>query len=225
MHICTPHSGRLTKIWAAGRPLQRAVGVLPFISPHLIEESSTVTRRIIPLACAVALAVTPALAGGKKEGAGESGGSASSGSDTNANMFTGLKGARELIVGPAQASDSLGQVVVTATMWAGSGAAKCRVNFVVENYSSATVALGTVGRTFNAKDEVVDNFVVTVAALPPMGLTGRLFSCTLGATQIALIPTSTFDWPPVKCVPKPDAEPEVCPVTLKIVSTLPVVKK
>ncbi|MBI3443805.1 MAG: hypothetical protein HY055_00165, partial [Magnetospirillum sp.] len=97
------------------------------------------SKRILPLACALILAAAPALAGGKKEGAGESSGTG--GGDASAQWST-LAGPREMMVPPAQASESLGNVTVTATMWAGSGAAKCRVNFVVENYSSANIAMG-----------------------------------------------------------------------------------
>lgn len=181
------------------------------------EECGEVTRSIMLAAGLLGLALLPATAlgqGGSKEGPGESA----------AALWAALPGPRQLTVMPPQAGESLGVVAVSATMWAGSGSAKCRVNFTIENYSSANVALGFVGRTFNAKDELVDNWVVSVATLPPNGRTGRLFSCTLGATQLVLVPTSGYDWPPAKCV-KGAEESEACPLTLKIVSTLPIVEK
>ncbi|EME70583.1 hypothetical protein H261_07448 [Paramagnetospirillum caucaseum] len=175
------------------------------------------TRSITAVALLMALAALPAAAasqGGSKEGAGESAAAA----------WAALPGPRELVMQPQQASESLGMVTISATMWAGSGSAKCRVNFTIENYSSATVALGFIGRTFGAKDELVDNWVVTIAALPPNGRTGRLFSCTLGATQLILVPTASYDWPPAKCV-KGAEETEACPLTVKLTSTLPVAEK
>ncbi|WP_148207270.1 hypothetical protein [Paramagnetospirillum magneticum] len=177
------------------------------------------TRSIMVAALLVGLAASPALAGGKKEGSGSG-----SGGESQGAMWSSLPGPREVVVAPPQISDSLGVVSVNATMWAGSGSAKCRVNFTVENYSSANVALGFVARTFGTKDEVVDNWVVTVATLPPNGRTGRLFSCTLGAVELMLIPTSGYDWPPAKCI-KGAEEAEPCPLTLKINSTVPIILK
>ncbi len=159
------------------------------------------------------LAALPALAAGKKEG---------SGGESHGAMWVSLPGPREVVVQPPQASESLGTVAVIATMWAGSGSAKCRVNFVIENFSSATVALGFIGRTFGAKDELVDNWVVSVTTLAPNARTGRLFSCTLGATQFTLVPIAGYDWPPAKCV-KSGEEAEPCPLTLKLNSTVPIV--
>lgn len=159
-----------------------------------------------------AVTALPALAAGKgKEGGGESHGA----------MWATLPGPREVVVAPPQASESLGTVAVIATMWAGSGSAKCRVNFVIENYSTAHVALGFIARTFGANDELVDNWVVSVAALAPNGRTGRLFSCTLGATNFTIVPTAGYDWPPAKCV-KVGEETEMCPLTLKLTSTVPI---
>lgn len=174
-----------------------------------------VLSRLLLAAALSALAALPAQAGskgGKEGGAGES----------SAAMWATLPGPREMVFAPIQASESLGQVTVNATMWAGSGAAKCRLNFVVENYSSTTVALGFVARTFSAKDEVVDSWVVNVAELPPQGRTGRLFSCTLGATQLTLVPMAGYDWPPAKCV-RAGGEAEMCPLTVKLTSTVPIV--
>jgi hypothetical protein len=182
------------------------------------EERSEVTRSMMAAALVVGLAAFPALAGGKKEGAGTGGG------ESQGAMWASLPGPREVVVAPPQISDSLGVVSVSATMWAGSGSAKCRVNFTIENYSSANVALGFVGRTYGAKDEVVDNWVVTVATLPPNSRTGRLFSCTLGAVEFMMVPISGFDWPPAKCV-KAAEETEPCPLTLKITSTVPIILK
>lgn len=169
------------------------------------------TAIIVP-AC---LAATPAAAASK-------GGGREGGPESQAGMWASLPGQREIIVNPAQAAESLGRVNVTSTMWAGTGSAKCRVNFVVENYASAPVTLGFVGRTFDAKDEVVDAWVVTVAELPPMGRTGRLFSCSLGAVEFTLIPTAGFDWPPLKCLTA-SGESEPCAVSLKFNSTVPIV--
>lgn len=161
-----------------------------------------------------AMTAFPALAAGGKGGK-------EGGADSQGAMWATLPGPREVVVTPPQASESLGTVAVIATMWAGSGSAKCRVNFVVENYSSANVALGFIARTFNAKDELVDNWVVSVAALAPNGRTGRLFSCALGATQFTIVPTAGYDWPPAKCV-KQGEETEMCPLTLKLTSTVPI---
>lgn len=172
--------------------------------------------KLILTALLVTLAALPALAGGKKEG-GSSGGGESHGA-----MWVSLPGPREIVVQPPQASESLGTVAVIATMWAGSGSAKCRVNFVIENYSSANVAVGFIARTFGAKDELVDNWVVSVTTLAPNARTGRLFSCTLGATQFTLVPIAGYDWPPAKCV-KSGEEAEPCPLTLKLNSTVPIV--
>lgn len=178
------------------------------------------TRSIMVTALLMALAAFPAVAGGK--GGKEGGSSGGSGGESQGAMWATLPGPREIVVPPPQASESLGIVSVSATMWAGSGSAKCRVNFTIENYSSASVALGFIGRTFGAKDELVDNWVITVATLPPNGRTGRLFSCTLGATQFTLVPTSGYDWPPAKCI-KAGEETEMCPLTLKLTSTVPIV--
>jgi hypothetical protein len=174
-----------------------------------------VLSRLLLLAAVLSVpAAFPALAGGKggKEGGGES----------QAAMWAALPGPREMVFNPIQAGESLGQVAVNATMWAGTGAAKCRLNFVIENYSSATVAMGFVARTFSAKDEIVDAWVVNVAELPPQGRTGRLFSCTLGATQFTLVPMAGYDWPPAKCL-KPNGEADMCPLTVKLTSTVPIV--
>lgn len=159
-------------------------------------------------------AAWPALAGGKSGG--------KDGAETAAAAWAALSGPREMVFAPAQASASLGQVTVAATMWAGSGAAKCRLNFFIENFSSSAVALGFVARTFNAKDEIVDAWVVNVAELQPSASTGRLFSCTLGATQFTLVPMSGYDWPPAKCA-KPGGETDMCPLTFKLTSTVPIV--
>jgi hypothetical protein len=177
-------------------------------------KGKTLGGKLALTALLLSLAALPAAAAGgsKKEGGGDSQGA----------MWHSLPGPREIVVQPPQASESLGVVSVVATMWAGSGSAKCRVNFIVENYSSATVAMGFIARTFGAKDELVDNWVVQITALPPSGRTGRLFSCTLGATQLTLVPTSGYDWPPAKCVTKGE-EAEACPLTVKLTSTVPIV--
>ncbi|WP_152619783.1 hypothetical protein [Paramagnetospirillum magnetotacticum] len=177
------------------------------------------TRSILVAALLVGLAAVPAQAGGKKEG-----GSSGSGGESQGAMWAGLPGVREMSVDPPQVSDSLGVVSVNATMWAGSGSAKCRVNFTIENYSSANVSLGFVGRTFGVKDEVVDNWAVSVATLAPNERTGRLFSCALGAVEFMMVPLSSFDWPPVKCV-NAAGEAEPCSLTLKIKSTVPIILK
>lgn len=136
-----------------------------------------------------------------------------------------MAGPREVTIAPAQASESLGTVVMTATMLAGSGAAKCRMSFLIDNTTNVTVALGVVGRTRNEKDEVVDNWVVNVADLAPKTQSMRLFSCILGGAQLDLIPTADFGWPPITCQNPKTKEQEACPVALKVISTVPVLLK
>ncbi len=163
-------------------------------------------------------AALPALASGKKEGTGAEGGAAIAPIDSN------LAGPREMVYPPPQASESQGNVAVSATMMAGAGAGKCRMNFIIENPTTVTVALGMIATTVNAKDEVVDNWVVNVGALPPRGQTVRLFSCSLGAVQFSMKPTSEFTWPPVRCV-NAAGEAEPCALGLKVTATLPIVER
>lgn len=176
---------------------------------------------VAAMLAASALTPVPAMAkGGGQEGGG--GGA----SDSNISMWSTLPGDREVTVGTPMASESLGNVKVTATMWAGTGSAKCRVNFFIENFSSSTVSLGFVGRTFDAKDSLVDNWVISIASLAPNFSAGRLFSCSLGATQFTLVPLANFEWPPVKCVTakaEGEAEADACPLTFTISSTVPIV--
>jgi hypothetical protein len=176
-------------------------------------------RKILMPALVVVMAAGPALAGGKKEGAGESGGGAV------APIESTIAGPKELTVPSAQASQSLGTVTLSATMLAGAGAGKCRMNFVIYNGSSATIAFGAIGSAFNAKGDVVDNWVVNIGSLAPASQTARLFSCGLGGAQLGLAPLPDFSWPPVKCVTNPDQDPEPCAVDLRIKSTLPLAPK
>lgn len=169
----------------------------------------------IAAALALGLAAMPAQAGGKKEGAGESGGS------SVAPLGADLAGRRELVVPPEMVSASLGNVEVNATMLAGAGAGKCRMNFVIYNASSVTIAAGFVGTTANAKGEIADNWVVNVGQLPPRAQTARLFSCALGAVKFKMVPTSEFSWPPVKCA-NDKGETEACPLGMRVNSTLPI---
>jgi hypothetical protein len=157
----------------------------------------------------------PALAGGKKEGAGESGGSAV------APIGSSHAGPREVFVPTDQASESIGTVSLNATMMAGAGAGKCRMNFVISNPSAATVTMGALASALNDKGDVTDNWVLSVGSLAPNGQTTRLFSCALGAAQLRIAPTGEFSWPPLKCV-KGEQEPETCPLGLKIKSNLPI---
>ncbi|CAA7612858.1 hypothetical protein [Magnetospirillum sp. SS-4] len=171
------------------------------------------------LAGLVALLVAGAAeAAGKKEGSGESGGSAV------APIASGHAGPRELFIPTDQASDSIGNVAVTATMMAGAGAGKCRMNFIVNNYSTAAIAMGALASALNDKDEVTDNWVISIGSLAVGGQTTRLFSCALGAVQLRLVPTGEFGWPPLKCA-KGEQEPESCPLGLSLKSNLPLVEK
>ncbi len=163
---------------------------------------------------AALLAAAPAGAGGKKEGAGESGGS------VVAPIAGELSGPREMLVPTEQASPSLGNLVVVATMMAGAGAGKCRMNFVMSNPTTAAIAMGAVATAINAKGEVTDNWALSIGSLPPNGQTARLFSCGLGAAKLILTPLPEFSWPPVKCA-KPDQDPEACSLGMQIKSTLP----
>ncbi|TAN76964.1 MAG: hypothetical protein EPN20_01765 [Magnetospirillum sp.] len=172
------------------------------------------SRPLIAILAGVALlAAAPALAGGKKEGAGESGGGAI------APIASDTAGPREVFVPSEQASPSLGDVLVTATMMAGAGAGKCRMNFIITNQSTTPVTMGAVATAINAKGEVTDNWAISVGLLAPNGQTARLFSCGLGATKLILTPLSEFSWPPVKCA-KPDREAEACSLGMRVKSTL-----
>ena len=161
------------------------------------------------------LAATPALAEGKKSGAGESG---------IAPIGSTLAGPRELFVPPEQASQSLGTVLVAATMMAGAGAGKCRMNFVITNMSTATITMGVVGSASNDKGDVTDNWVISIGSLAPNSQAARLFSCALGAAKLTLTPLGEFSWPPLKCA-KADKEPEACPLGMQIRSSLPIAEK
>ena len=167
-----------------------------------------------------ALLVLPgaAMASGKKEGAGESGGGAV------APIASAAAGAREMFVPSDQASPSLGNINLVATMMAGAGAGKCRMNFVFSNLSSATATLGFVATAINADGLVTDNWAITVGSLAPNGQTARLYSCGLGAAKLILTPLADFSWPPVKCA-KADQESEACALGFKIKSTLPLGEK
>ncbi|RAU23329.1 hypothetical protein CU669_04125 [Paramagnetospirillum kuznetsovii] len=167
---------------------------------------------------AALLACGPAWAGGKKEGAGESGGGAV------APIASSATGVREKFIPPEQIGDSLGTLKLEATMMAGAGAGKCRMNFVLFNASTATVAMGMVGSSVSAKGEILDNWVVNIGALAPSGQTARLFSCGLGAVQLSFSPLSDFGTPPIKCV-NAKQEAEACPVALQIKSSLPLIDK
>ncbi|MDO8606889.1 MAG: hypothetical protein Q7R40_10165 [Phaeospirillum sp.] len=164
------------------------------------------------------LVVNPAWAEGKKSGVGESGGGgiAPIGS-------TGV-GPREIFIPPEQASQSLGTVLVAATMMAGAGAGKCRMNFVVTNMSTTTITMGAVGTATNDKGDVTDNWVISIGSLAPNAQAARLFSCALGAVKLTLTPLGEFSWPPLKCA-KPDKEPEACPLGMQIRSSLPIAEK
>jgi hypothetical protein len=170
------------------------------------------------LAAAVLLLAGAAQAGGKKEGAGESGGSAV------APIGSAKAGPRELFIPSDQASESIGTVAITATMMAGAGAGKCRMNFVINNASTATIAMGALASALNDKGEVTDNWVIGIGSLAPGGQTSRLFSCALGANQLKFAPTGEFSWPPLKCA-RGDQEPEACPLGLKLKSNLALVEK
>ena len=160
----------------------------------------------------------PVLAGGKKDGVGESGGSGV------APIASDASGVRDLFVASDQASESLGTITLAATMMAGAGAGKCRMNFVLSNGSSAAATLGMLATAINAKGEVTDNWAISVGTLLPNGQTARLYSCTLGATKLILTPLSDFSWPPVKCF-KADQEAEACSLAMRIKSTLPLGEK
>ena len=168
----------------------------------------------------VAMLVLPfaAMASGKKEGAGESGGGAV------APIGSDAAGARELLVPSDQASQSLGSIKLAATMMAGAGAGKCRMNFVFSNTSGVAATLGFVATAINAKGEVTDNWAISVGSIAPNGQTARLYSCGLGAAKLILTPLGEFSWPPIKCA-KPDQEPEACALDFKIKSTLPLGEK
>jgi len=176
------------------------------------------SRSLASLALTLALLAAPALASGKKEGAGESGGSAI------APIGADLVGKRDLLVPPEQVGESLGTVEITATMMAGAGAGKCRSNFLVFNNSTATVSLGVLASSYNDKGDLVDNWVVNVFALAPRTQTARLFSCALGAIKLKMVPTSEFSWPPVRCN-NAAGELEACLVAMKLTSTLPIADK
>lgn len=169
---------------------------------------------------AVATLILPiaAMAGGKKEGAGESGGGAV------APIASDATGARELFVPSDQVGQSLGNIKLAATMMAGAGAGKCRMNFVFSNLSSAAATLGFVATAINVKGEVTDNWAISVGSIAPNGQTARLYSCGLGAVKLILTPLADFSWPPIKCA-KPDQEPETCALDFKIKSTLPLGEK
>ena len=129
-------------------------------------------------------------------------------------------GPREMLVPSDQASPSLGDVAIVATMMAGAGAGKCRMNFVVYNRTGVDIAMGALATAINIKGEVTDNWVINVGLLPPNGQTARLFSCGLGGARLIFTPLSDFSWPPLKCA-KAGQDPEVCALGLKIRSTLP----
>jgi hypothetical protein len=175
----------------------------------------TTMRTAVLLSVLAGLVASPLPAKAKAGGKGGDG-------ESSAGVWATLPGERELTVATPQSSDSLGSVAVSATMWAGSGAAKCRINFFVENFSSSPVSVGFVGRSFDAKDQLLDNWVVNIGGLAVGATTGRLFSCSLGATQFTLVPLTGFDWPPIKCVNK-EGEGELCPLTFKLTSTVPIV--
>lgn len=164
------------------------------------------------------LACQPAWAAGKKEGVGESGGGAV------APIASTAAGLREKMVAPEQVGDALGTLSLSATMMAGAGAGKCRMNFVLFNNSTATVALGMIATAVSAKSEILDNWVVNIGALPPGGQTARLFSCAIGAVQLVLVPLGEFSWPPVKCL-NAKQETEACAVAFQIKSSLPMIDK
>ncbi|WP_068494751.1 hypothetical protein [Paramagnetospirillum marisnigri] len=159
-----------------------------------------------------------ALAGGKKEGAGESGGGATS------PIASTASGPREKTIAPEQAGESLGDVSLAASMLAGAGAGKCRMNFVLFNNSSATIALGMVGTSVSSKGDILDNWVINIGALAPGGQTARLFSCAIGAAQLSFSPLADFGTPPIKCL-NAKQEVESCAVGMKIRSTLPMIEK
>jgi hypothetical protein len=173
---------------------------------------------MLVLAAAILLLAGTAQASGKKDGAGESGGSAV------APIGSGKAGPRELFIPTDQASESIGTVAVTATMMAGAGAGKCRMNFVINNASTATIAMGALASALNDKGEITDNWVIGIGSLGPGGQTSRLFSCALGANQLKFAPTGEFGWPPLKCA-RGDQEPEACPLGLKLKSNLALVEK
>lgn len=170
------------------------------------------------LAGAALLAATPAWAGGKKEGAGESGGGAI------APIASELGGPREMTIPTEQATPSLGDLLMSATMMAGAGAGKCRMNFIFTNLASVPVAMGAVATAINVKGEVTDNWVLSIGSLAPNGQTARLFSCALGAAKLIVVPLSEFSWPPIKCA-KPDQDPEACSLGMQIKSSLPLGEK
>ena len=130
----------------------------------------------------------------------------------------------EVLVPSDQASQSLGQIKLDATMMAGAGAGKCRMNFVFSNMSSAAATLGFLATVINADGLVTDNWAITVGSIAPNGQTARLYSCGLGAAKLILTPLADFSWPPIKCA-KGDQEPEACALDVKIKSTLPLGEK
>ena len=175
-------------------------------------------RVAILAGAALLTAAAPGWAAGKKEGAGESGGT------VVAPIDSVLDGPHDQVFPSEMASQSLGNVVIAATMMAGAGAGKCRMNFVIRNQASAAIALGAIATVISANGEVVENWVLSIGALPANGQTARLFSCGLGAAKLIMAPLADFGWPPVKCA-KPDQEPEACPVGLQITSSLPMGSK
>lgn len=170
------------------------------------------------LTTATLFAACPAVAGGKKEGAGESGGGAI------APIASTASGLRDRLYPPEQVGDSLGTVKLEASMVAGAGAGKCRMNFVIYNGSTATIAMGLVGSAVSSKGEILDNWVVNLGAVAPSGQTARLFSCALGAVQLSLAPLSDFGNPPIKCI-NAKQEMESCAVALQVKSSLPLIDK